>query len=90
MYFDNNIIDVFFNSGFEEAITISNSTVKGIVTTSSEIVNVLGINVNVGTIGIMLKTKYAIGTSMTVRGKQYDVEYVIDDHGIFTHIMKGI
>ncbi|MCA0387596.1 MAG: hypothetical protein LCH52_03790 [Bacteroidetes bacterium] len=90
MYFDNNIIDVFFNSGFEEDIIINTATVKGIVLTESDIVNFVGLDTSVSKIGFMAKTKYAVGTSCTVRGTNYTVHFIVEDHGIYTHMLRGV
>ena len=89
-YFNNNIISEFFNSGFEETIIVSGSNVNAIVLQESDIVNFLGLDTSVSKIGFLAPTKYPVGTSCTVRSKNYDVHYVNEDQGIFTHMLRGI
>ena len=90
MYFNNNIINEFFNSGFEETITVSGSNASVIVLTESDIVNFVGLDTSVSKIGFLSATKYPVGTACTVRGTNYDVHYVYEDHGSYTHMIRGI
>lgn len=90
MYFDNNIISDFFNSGFEETITVSGSNVPAIVLTENDIVNYVGLDTSICKIGFMAQQKYPVGTACTIRLTNYQVHYVNEDHGIYTHMVRGI